>query len=43
MHLSIREAATLLEKSPRAFRAQVARGDLPAVKRNGRWRIDRGD
>lgn len=25
----------------RAIRAQLARGDLPAVKRGGRWRIER--
>ena len=41
MELSIREAATLMGRSPRTVRAQVARGDLPGVKRNGRWRIER--
>ncbi len=41
MELTVREAAALLGRSPRAVRAQLARGDLPAVKRGGRWRIER--
>jgi hypothetical protein len=41
MELSVREAATLCGKSPRTLRAQLARGELPGVKRNGRWRVDR--
>jgi excisionase family DNA binding protein len=41
MELSVREAALFLERSPRTVRAQLARGELPGVKRGGRWRIDR--
>ena len=41
MELSIREVAVLLGRSPRTVRAQASRGDLPGVKRNGRWRIER--
>ena len=41
MELSVREAATLMGRSPRTVRAQLARGDLPGVKRDGRWRVDR--
>lgn len=41
MELSVREAAALLDCSPRTLRAQLQRGDLPGVKRRGSWRIDR--
>lgn len=41
MELSSREVATLLGCSPRTVRARMARGDLPAVKRGGRWWVDR--
>ncbi len=41
MELTIREAAALTGRSSRTLRAQLARGDLPGVKRNGRWCIDR--
>jgi len=41
MDLSIREAATLLGISPRAVRARITRGDLPGVKRGGRWTLPR--
>lgn len=41
MELSVREAAALMGRSRRTVRAQVARGDLPGVKRNGRWHIRR--
>jgi excisionase family DNA binding protein len=41
MELTIREAATLLGRSERAVRAQVARKALPAVKRGGRWMTPR--
>ncbi len=41
MKLSVREAATLLGRSPRTVRAQLARGDLPGKKHNGQWRIER--
>jgi len=41
MELSVREAATLMGCSPRTVRAQLARGELPGKKRNGRWRVDR--
>lgn len=41
MELSVREAATLMGRSPRTVRAQVARGELPGVKRNGQWKIQR--
>ncbi len=37
MELTIREAATLMGLSPRTVRAQAARGEIPAVKRGGRW------
>ena len=39
MQLSVREAATVLGRSPRTVRAQLQRGDLPGTKRDGRWRI----
>ena len=42
MQLSVSEAATLLGRSPRAVRAQLARGDIEGVKRDGVWRIERG-
>ena len=41
MELSVREAATLMGRSPRTVRAQLARGELPGVKRGGRWRVQR--
>ncbi len=41
MKLSVREAATLLGRSPRTIRAQLARGDLPGKKHDGQWRIER--
>ncbi len=41
MELSVRETAALLGRSARTVRAQVARGDLPGVKRGGRWYIER--
>ena len=41
MELTIKEVATLLGKSRRTIRSQVARGELPGVKRNGKWLIDR--
>ena len=43
MELSVREAATLLECSPRTLRARLARGDLPGKKRGGRWKVHRRD
>ncbi len=43
MKLTVRESATLLGRSARAVRAQLARGDLKGVKRDGLWRIDRSD
>lgn len=39
MELSITEAAALLGRSVRTVRAQVARGELPGVKRGGQWFI----
>ncbi len=41
MRLTTREAATIMGRSRRTVRAQVARGDLPGVKRNGQWTIER--
>lgn len=41
MDLSVREAAALMGRSPRTVRGQLARGDLPGRKRNGRWQVDR--
>lgn len=41
MELSVREVAVLSGTSSRTIRARMARGELPAVKRNGRWKIDR--
>lgn len=41
MELSVREAATLMGRSPRTVRAQLARGDLPGIKRGGHWRVER--
>ncbi len=43
MELSVREAATLLGRSPRTVRAQAARGELPAVKRGRSWFIRQQD
>lgn len=41
MDLSVREVATLLGRSGRTVRAQLTRGELAGVKRNGRWRVAR--
>lgn len=41
MELSVREAAVLTGRPPRTLRAQLARGEMPGVKRNGRWVVDR--
>ncbi len=41
MELTVREAAALLGRSPRAVRAQLVRGDLRGAKRGGRWRVER--
>ncbi len=41
MDLSVREAATLLGRSPRTLRGQLARGEIPGRKRGGRWVIPR--
>jgi hypothetical protein len=41
MELTIRETATLLGRRARTLRAQVARGQIPAVKKDGRWSIPR--
>jgi excisionase family DNA binding protein len=41
MELTVREAATLLGRSPRTVRDQLVRGDLPGRKRGGRWTIAR--
>lgn len=43
MLLSVAEAATVLGCSERAVRARLARGDLPGVKRQGRWHVRRAD
>ncbi len=43
MKLSVQEAATLLERSPRTVRHQLASGELPGHKRGGQWRIERRD
>ena len=41
MELSVREAATLMGRSQRTVRAQLARGELPGVKCDGHWRVQR--
>jgi len=41
MDLTIREVATLLGRSSRTVRAQVARGEIPGVKRGRRWLVPR--
>ncbi len=41
MELTIREAATLTGRKARTLRAQLARGELSGVKRDGVWRIQR--
>lgn len=41
MQLSLREAVTLLGRSPRTLRAQVARGEIQGEKKNGRWTVSR--
>ena len=43
MELSVREAATLMGRSPRTVRAQLARGELPGKKLGGQWRVERRD
>ncbi len=43
MELTVPEAAALLGRSPRTLRAQVARGEIPGTKRNGRWYVDKRD
>ncbi len=43
MELSVQEAATLLGRSPRTVRSQLASGELAGRKRGGRWRIERRD
>ena len=43
MDLSAREAATLLGRNLRTVRGQLARGELPGAKRNGRWVLSRED
>lgn len=40
MQLTLTQAATLMGVSPRTLRDRVARGDVPGVKRGGRWTID---
>ena len=41
MELSIREAAAILGRSQRTLRSQVARGEIPGVKRGRSWFIKR--
>ncbi len=41
MRLTIREAATVMDVSPRTLRARLARGELPGKKKNGIWTIER--
>lgn len=41
MELTLREAATILDITPRAARARVRRGTLRGYKRGGRWLIPR--
>lgn len=43
MELTIREAAALMGVSQRTLRARAARGDIPARKRGGVWKIQRRD
>jgi hypothetical protein len=43
MDLSAREAATLLGRNPRTVRGQLARGELPGIKQDGRWVLRRED
>lgn len=43
MKLSARETATLLNRNLRTVRGQLARGELPGVKKNGRWVVTRKD
>lgn len=43
MLLTLREAATLLDCPPRTLRARLTRGDIPARKVGGQWRIRRAD
>ncbi len=42
MKLSVREVASVLDVSPRAVRAKLARGELAGKKQGGRWRVERG-
>ena len=41
MEITVTEAATLLGRSARTVRAQVARGELPGIKRGGQWFVNR--
>ncbi len=43
MKLSARETATLLGRNIRTVRGQLARGELPGVKEDGRWVVKRED
>lgn len=43
MKLSARETATVLGRKLRTVRGQLARGELPGVKRDGRWVVNRDD
>jgi len=43
MDLSLTEAATILDCSPRTLRDRLRRGDVPGTKRGGRWRVARRD
>ena len=39
MELTVREAATLMGRSARTVRAQLARGELKGTRRSGRWHV----
>lgn len=43
MHISARETATLLGRSLRTVRRQLAQGELPGAKKDGRWMVRRED
>lgn len=41
MEITVTEAAALLGRSVRTVRAQVARGELPGIKRGGQWFVNK--
>ncbi|MBU0755808.1 MAG: helix-turn-helix domain-containing protein, partial [Planctomycetes bacterium] len=43
MNLTLKEAATLLGRSPRQLRYMIRAGKITALKKDGYWRIESTD